>query len=84
MIKRIYMDRQTIRRNKETGEFNPAICVRTSQGVTRGHDVLIEGRSQVHQLEKPNPLAGGATVWIQTNSPVRIIMGDEDDYVKIA
>ncbi len=77
-IKRIYMDRSTLARNKKTGVFDAAICVRISNRVLRGHDVYIEGHSQVKQLEVPNLLAGGATVWIETNSPVRIIRHKEE------
>lgn len=87
MLKRIYMDRATIARNKKEGRFDPAICVRTTQGTHRGHDIIIDGLSRVLQMEEPNPLAAGATVWIQTTARVSIVTKKEDgdeDYVRLA
>ncbi len=73
MLKRIYMDRATIARNKKAGVFDPAICIKTSKGVCRGHKAVIQGASRIHQAEDPNPLAGGATVWIETTAPVKVL-----------
>ncbi len=87
MLKRIYMNRMIIARNKKAGIFAPAICVRTSQGTERGHTVFIEGRSVVRQMQEPEPLAAGATVWIETLARVSIITHKEhedDDYINIS
>ncbi len=86
-LKRIYMNRQIIARNKKEGLFDPAICIRTSQVTRRGHDVRIDGPCSIQQTEEPNLLAGGATVWIQTEAPVYIVTkkeNEDEDFFRIA
>lgn len=80
MIKRIYMDRSTIARNKKEKVFEPAVCVKTSKSVVRGHEVQIDGFSRVIQQEDPNPAAGGATVWIATTAPIRVTVRQEGEH----
>lgn len=87
MIKRIYMNRHTIGRNRRTGSFAPAICVKTSKGVVVGHDVQVDGPSRISQQAGLSPLAGGVTVWITTHAPVRVTVKQrllDDDHTDIA
>ncbi len=72
VLKRIYINRATCAKNKETGAFEPAICVKTSKGVVQGHEVTVEGYLRFIQHDGVVKSAGGATVYAETKSPVRV------------
>ena len=54
MIKRIYMDRSVIGRNKKDGTFLPAICVKTS--VASPEDTLSSSEVYPVSIRHRNPI----------------------------
>ena len=71
-LKRIHIHTAKIRRFHKTGADEPAVIVRTSQGIYHGRDVEIHGSAKVIQsLSKPMP-GCGARIWIETRAAVAI------------
>ena len=70
-IKRIHVNQHVIKRNKQTGERSPTLTVKTAGKNHKGNEVDILGPSTlVYSPDKP--LDCGATVWIETTSPIEI------------
>ena len=70
--KRIHVNQHKIRQNLKNGDYQPVITVKTYKDNIYGHSVEIHGDSTVGY--SPNkPLACGARLWIETESPVDIV-----------
>ena len=75
MKKRIHINQHVIRANKNNGEANPPITVKTSKRNIYADRVEIRGPSNI--VYSPNkPLSCGARVWIETDAPVWIHTGE--------
>jgi len=71
MKRRIHVNQHIIKRNRKTGERNPVLTVKSYKDNLYGSEVFIEGPCRV--VYRPdNPLSCGATVWIETDSPVQV------------
>ena len=67
----IHVNSQTLQRNYKNNEREPIITVKRGQSNIYGHEVEISGRCRVvYRPDKPNK--GGARVWIETHSEVRV------------
>ena len=68
-IARIHVNQHVIKKNAKTGERKPTLTVKTSGTNVRALKVRIDGPSElVYSPDKP--LDCGATVWVETTSPV--------------
>jgi hypothetical protein len=68
----IHVDPNTLRRNRENGENEPAVLVirdNDDAPVKRVHSATWSGRSKL--VTSNEPLATGATAWVETDGPVR-------------
>jgi len=72
VLTRIHVNQHVIKANRKTGANDPVLTVKTSKGNTYAHTVTIDGPSTV-VYQPESPLSCGATVWVQTTSPVRIV-----------
>lgn len=71
MLKRIYINKQIIARNRKTGEREPPISVRTYKELKKAHEIQILGEAKVvYSPDKPQGC--GAVVWIETEAEVKI------------
>lgn len=69
---RIHVNQHVIRHNAKTGERQPVLTVKRGRENTYCHAVAIDGPSVV--VYSPDcPLACGARVWVETESPVRVV-----------
>lgn len=77
-VKRLHVSQPHIRHNIRApeAERKPPIIVQTSAGPLYGWDVEIDGPSRLVWGEKP--LGCGARVWLETQSPVRVVSEDTD------
>lgn len=72
MLKRIHVNKHKILSNHKHGLHEPVVAVRTSKGVTYGHEALIHGVSRVvYRPEKP--LSCGAVLWVETKAEVVVL-----------
>jgi hypothetical protein len=70
-LKRIHVNQHIIRRNRKESAGEPPLTVKVSRENLRAHRVEIHGPAEV--LYSPDrPLPCGATVWIETRSPVAV------------
>lgn len=68
---RIHVNQHIVRRNKRTGEREAVLTVKQGRTNTYCHSVEVLGPSRV--IYSPDkPLSCGATVWVETESEVRI------------
>ena len=75
MKKRIHINQHVIRANKNKGEHNPPITVKTSKSNHYTYAAEIDGLSRV--VYSPNkPLSCGAKVWIEALGAVTVIGKD--------
>lgn len=79
----IHVNRNVLASNKKRGDNNAPITVKTYSKSRKtcklnkyGHRVEVQGPS-VFVHSEDNPLPCGARVWIETDSPVKIIHDDE-------
>ena len=70
-IKRIHVNQHAIRKNRKTGQGNPVLSVKTSQGNHYGHRVEIAGDSTV-VYSPDKPLSCGAHVWVETRAEIKL------------
>jgi hypothetical protein len=76
MLKRIHVNMHIIRRNQREGRRDAPLSIKTSRGNVKAHHVDILGPSTlIYAPDKP--LACGARVWIHTDSPLLVDVGDE-------
>lgn len=68
LIKRIHVNQAEIRKNRKDGGDRPTLTIQTSSGPIRSRRVVIKGRSELVQSQKP--LSCGARVWIETRAEV--------------
>ena len=81
MKKRIHINQHVIKRNAKTGEREPVITAKTYKENNYGHEVIINGPCKV--IYSPDkPLSCGAKVWLETESEILIINGDEEIVMK--
>ena len=67
----IHVNSQTLQRNHKNNEREPIIIVKRGRSNIYGHEVEISGKCRVvYRPDKPNK--GGARVWIETHSEVRV------------
>ncbi len=67
----IHVNSQTLQRNYKNNEREPIITVKRGRSNIYGHEVEISGKCRVvYRPDKPNK--GGARVWIETHSEVRV------------
>jgi hypothetical protein len=72
-MKKIYINRNTIRDNKNNSENEPVISVNTYNSNEYGHEVIIYGFCRIiYDPEKAKK--GEVSVWIETYSPVDVIL----------
>lgn len=72
-LKRIHVNQHIIKRNKKSGEDTPPLTVKLRGANLRAAAVEIHGPSVV--IYSPNrPLDCGARVWIETRSPVDVLL----------
>ena len=69
MKKRIHVNQHVIRRNYKTGEREPPISIKTSDGSQYAHKVIVSCPCEV-VYSPDKPLSCGARVWIETHSAV--------------
>ena len=75
MISCIHVNQHVIRRNKKTGEREPAITIKQGKTNTYCHEAIINGPSKViYRSDKP--LSCGARVWVETESDVEALVHD--------
>ena len=67
----IHVNQHIIRKNRKTGERQPVLTVKTYKTNTYAHAVTVSGPCVV-RYEPDAPLSCGATVWIETDSPVEV------------
>lgn len=72
MLTRIHVNQHVIKANRKNGTDDPPLTVKTSKTNTKARSVRIDGPSEVVYMPE-SPLSCGATVWVQTTSPVRIM-----------
>lgn len=71
MLTRIHVNQHVIKANRTTQNKKPVISVKTSKKTRYAHEVEIDGPAKV--IYSPDkPLSCGATVWVETRSPVKI------------
>jgi len=76
MKTRIHVNQHIVRRNKKTGEREAVLTVKHGSKNTYCHSVEVLGPSRV--IYSPDkPLSCGATVWVETESEVRIAEADD-------
>ena len=75
-IKRIHVNQHNIKRNRQQGESEPVITVKSADGNDYGHQVdllLPDGTVAASVVYRRNrPLNCGAEVWIETELAVRV------------
>lgn len=80
-LKRIYIDRATIRENHSRGTRKPPISVRTYKGVQKAHEAVVrdsEGNEVCRFIYSPDkPLSSGARLWVTTHLDVDVITWEE-------
>lgn len=81
MKKRIHINQHVIKRNTKTGEREPVITAKTYKENNYGHEVIINGPCKV--IYSPDkPLSCGARVFIQTESEVVVLNGNDEIIMK--
>lgn len=76
MKTRIHVNQHIIRANKKNGTNLPTLTVKQGRTNTYAHEVELTGPARV--IYRPDkPLACGARVWIETDSPV-VCRGNDD------
>ena len=76
MKKRIHINQHVIKRNTKTGEREPVITAKTYKENNYGHEIIVNGPCKViYSPEKP--LSCGAKVWLETESEVIVINGND-------
>lgn len=68
----IHIDQHALKRNRKAGTREPVITVKTYKTNLRGHAVQIDGPAKI-VYSPDNPLSCGATVWIETQAPVKLV-----------
>lgn len=68
----VHVNQHVIRKNRKAKEDNPVLTVKTYKSNTYAHEISIDGPSSV-VYSPDKPLSCGAHVWIETESPVRVI-----------
>lgn len=69
---KIYVNRNQVDANKKNSSTNPVISVHRGQVSTPAYEVEILGGCRV--VYRPHaPISSGATVWLETLNPVKII-----------
>lgn len=71
LIKRIHIDQHRIKANAKNGTDLPVVTVQAKGGPYKGHEVTIDGPSQVIYRGE-DPLSCGARVWIETKAAVTV------------
>jgi hypothetical protein len=72
MITRIHVNQHIIKSNRQTGDRQPVITIKSRVGNRYAHSVKINGPAAViYSPDKPLPC--GATVWIETESEVEVV-----------
>lgn len=70
-LARIHVNQHIIKRNRKTGESNPAITVKRGRDNDYAHEVEIRGPSKL--IYRPDkPLKCGAVLWIETKSELKL------------
>lgn len=73
IIKRIHVNQHNIKANKKAGNNDlPVITIKTSKENIKAKDIHIWGDSRL-KYSPDNPLACGATLWIETTAEVFIV-----------
>lgn len=68
----IHVNQHVIRKNTKTGSNDPPLTIRTYKGVTRAHEIKVNGEVRfIHSPQKP--LSCGARVWVETEDDVVIL-----------
>lgn len=76
MKKRIHINQHVIKRNTKTGEREPVITAKTYKENNYGHEIIVNGPCKV--IYSPDkPLSCGAKVWLETESEVIVINGND-------
>lgn len=78
-IKRIHVNRHTIRHNEKTGEQEPVFSIKNRGRTRRAVAVVIEGPSTFVYAPK-HPLPCGAKLWVETQAAVWFASNWEDDF----
>lgn len=69
----IHVNQHELKRNTVNGTDNPVLTVKTYKSNDYAHEVEIDGPSRiVYSTHKP--LSCGARCWIETDSPVKLIV----------
>ena len=69
--KYIHVNQHVIKKNRKSPEQAPVLTVKTYKTNDYGHEVEVDGPCKIiYRPEKP--LSCGATVWIETSSPVSV------------
>lgn len=70
--KYIHVNQHNIRHNRNSDEKKPVITCKTYKDNRYGNEIEVSGPCKI--VYRPDrPLSCGATVWIETNSEVRVI-----------
>lgn len=68
----VHVNQHVIKANRQLGQNNPVLTVKTYKSNEYAHEVIIHGPSKmVHSPDKP--LSCGAHVWCETESIVEIV-----------
>jgi len=78
LIKRIHIDQHRIKANLRDGTDLPVVTVQARGGPYKGHEVSIDGPSQVI-YRGDDPLSCGARVWIESKAPVTIQVHEREE-----
>lgn len=78
MKKIIHVNQHVIRANAKSGRRDPVLTIKTYNGNTYAHEVIIEGPSRmVYSPDKP--LSCGAKVWLETEGQVKAWVWAEEE-----
>tara|TARA_R110000765_G_scaffold217178_3_gene321812 strand:+ start:386 stop:631 length:246 start_codon:yes stop_codon:yes gene_type:complete len=81
MKKRIHINQHVIKRNTKTGEREPVITAKTYRENNYGHEIIVNGPCKV--IYSPDkPLSCGAKVWLETESEVIVINGNDKVFME--
>lgn len=72
MKTRIHVNQHNIKANRKDGGCRPVITAKTCLGNTVGMEAQIDGPCTV-VYSPDRPLSCGATVWVETTAPVKVI-----------
>jgi len=79
----VHVNQHVIKRNRKSGAREPVLTVKTYKQNVYGHEAILldqEGREVAKVIYRPDkPLSCGATVWIETQNPVDVIVLENEE-----